>query len=306
LSHLYVLIPVLDREKHYYVGAEEVEKLLRHGAGWLATHPARELIVQRYLLRKRSLTRAALDRLIAEESGVEGEDDAESDDDPAAVAVAETPPAEPVNDAAAGGAAAGDSLNDQRLNAVLAALKASGAKRVLDLGCGEGNLLRKLLADRTFEEIVGMDVAHRQLERAAGRLRLERLPPKQRERIRLLHGSLVYRDARLAGFDAAAVVEVVEHLDPARLSAFEQALFGQARPGAIVLTTPNADYNVRYADLHAGAVRHHDHRFEWSRAEFQAWAAGVAARHGYTLQVLPVGPEDEAVGAPTQMGIFTR
>lgn len=295
LGHLYVLIPVLDREKHYYVGADEVEKLLRHGAGWLAAHPERETIVQRYLLRKRSLTRVALDRLIAEEEG------AESDDELTDTAATTEP-----GDGPAPGESPGDSLNEQRLNAVLAALKASGATRVLDLGCGEGNLLRKLLADHAFTEIVGMDVAHRQLERAAQRLRLERLPEKPRARLRLLQGSLVYRDARLAGFAAAAVVEVIEHLDPSRLAAFEQVLFAHARPGLIALTTPNADYNVRYGDLHVGAVRHHDHRFEWTRAEFRAWAEGVAARHGYGLRLLPVGPEDAEVGAATQLGIFTR
>lgn len=313
LGHLYVLIPVLDAEKHYYVGADEVEKLLRHGGGWLAAHPERELIVRRYLLRKRDLARAALDRLLAEEGDVEAEDEpvpsAEDTESIAEPSSSANPPTScEVRPALAQdqGGSERTPLHEQRLSAVLAALRASGVRRVLDLGCGEGRLLRALLDDRSFTQILGMDVSHRALERAAARLRLERLPERQRERIDLIQGSLLYRDARLKGFDAAAVVEVVEHLDPPRLSAFEQALFAHARPGTVVLTTPNAEYNVRYGELHAGEVRHEDHRFEWTRQQFRDWAEGVAARHGYGVRVLPVGPEDGEVGAPTQMAVFDR
>src|SRR5581483_5161888 len=252
LGHLYVLIPVLDAEKHYYVGADEVEKLLRHGAGWLGAHPERELIVRRYLLRKRDLARIALDRLLAEEGETEPDDEPVADAEAAGVAAGA--PAYAVQPAIAERRDAGECtpLNEQRLNAVLAALRASGARRVLDLGCGEGRLLRALLDDHSFTQILGMDVSHRALQRAAARLRLERLPERQRERIGLIQGSLLYRDARLKGFDAAAVVGVVEHLDPPRLAAFEQVLFAHARPGTVVLTTPNAEYNVRYGELRAG------------------------------------------------------
>ena len=161
------------------------------------------------------------------------------------------------------------SLNDQRLRAVMAALRASGAKRVLDLGCGEGKLIRELLKDRQFEEILGLDVSVRTLEVAARRLKLERLPDAQANRVKLMHGSLMYRDKRLDGFDAASVVEVVEHLDPPRLRAFERVLFEFARPGTVVLTTPNREFNVTWETLPAGKFRHPDHRFEWTRQEFQ-------------------------------------
>jgi 3' terminal RNA ribose 2'-O-methyltransferase Hen1 len=287
LRHLYVLVPVLDDAKHYWVGEDEVEKLLRQGESWLGEHPERELIARRYLRHRTRLTRAALARLVAEE---------EPDPDAAAEA----------HDAQEQQAEERIGLNAQRLGAVAAALRASGALRVVDLGCGEGRLLRMLLEDRQFEEILGMDVAVRSLERARDRLRLDSLPPKQRERIRLIHGSLTYRDARLAGFDAAAVVEVIEHLDPPRLQAFERVLFEFARPATVVLTTPNREYNPTWETLAAGAFRHKDHRFEWTRAEFQSWATAVAERFGYTVRFLPVGPEDPALGAPTQMGVFSR
>jgi 3' terminal RNA ribose 2'-O-methyltransferase Hen1 len=178
------------------------------------------------------------------------------------------------------------SLGEQRIGTVVAVLKGHGARRVLDLGCGEGHLLRALLREKSFDEILGLDVAHRALEIASERLRLERMPEKQRSRIRLLHGSLTYRDRRLAGYDGAAVVEVIEHLDPARLGAFERSLFESARPGIVALTTPNVEYNAKFENLPAGKLRHKDHRFEWTRAEFQGWAIGVAERFGYRVRFL--------------------
>jgi 3' terminal RNA ribose 2'-O-methyltransferase Hen1 len=287
LGHLYVLVPVLDDEKHYWITEDEVEKLLRYGQGWLAAHPERELIAARYLKHQRGLVRDALARLVLE-------DEPDPDD------------AEDAREAEEAALEERLSLNEQRLGAVLGVLKGSGASRVLDLGCGEGKLVRLLFGERQFEEIVGVDVSWRALEIASERLKLDRLAPAQRERIRLLHGSLVYRDARLAGYDAAAVVEVIEHLDPARLAAFERVVFEFARPGTVVITTPNAEYNVKWETLPAGRFRHRDHRFEWTRAQFQAWATNVAERFAYAVRFLPVGAADPAVGAPTQMGVFTR
>lgn len=286
LNHLYVLVPVLDDDKHYFVGSDEVEKLLRHGAGWLDAHPARDLITRRYLRHRRSLVDAALARLTREEDS----------------AVAERAH----RDAGEEALERPLSLHDQRLALVRDILVASGARRVVDLGCGEGKLLRLLLAERQFETIVGMDVAHRSLEVASERLKLDRIPEMQRERITLLHGSLMYRDARLHGFDAAAVIEVIEHLDAARLAAFERVVFEFARPGLLVVTTPNAEYNGQWPSLPAGRFRHPDHRFEWTRAEFADWSRTLAARTGYSVAFHPVGPEHPEVGAPTQMAVFTR
>ena len=285
LSHLYVLVPVLDNDKHYWVGDDEVTKLLRHGEGWLATHPEREAITRRYLKHQRSLVTDALAQLA---------DDSDPHPDETSAAQAQE---EAVVERTL-------SLNEQRLGTVLAVLKASGAQSVLDLGCGEGRLLARLLKERQFTRLTGMDVSHRALEDAAENLHYDRLPPLQKERLKLLHGSLLYRDERLAGFDAAAVVEVVEHLDAPRLAAFERALFEFARPRTVVLTTPNREYNVKWETLPAGKFRHRDHRFEWTRTEFQSWAGEVAQRFGYGVRFLPVGPEDAVVGAPTQMGVF--
>jgi 3' terminal RNA ribose 2'-O-methyltransferase Hen1 len=287
LRHLYVLIPVLDAEKHYWVGKDEVEKLLRKGEGWLAAHPHKEPIVKRYLPRQRQLAREALARLAEE-------DNPDPDAADQARAEEEAKMEEPIR------------LWEQRIGATVAVLRSSGAKRVLDLGCGEGKLLRALLEEKSLREIVGMDVSYRSLEVAKRRLHLERMPDRQKERLKLMQGSLMYRDQRLAGYDAATVVEVIEHLDPPRLAAFERVLFEAARPATVIISTPNAEYNVRFATLPAGQFRHKDHRFEWTREEFQRWSQGICRRCGYTVRFLPVGEEDAQVGAPTQMGVFTR
>ncbi len=287
LTHLYVLIPVLDDDKHYWVSEDEIEKLLLRGEGWLGSHPERDLITHRYLRRQRSLTRLALARL--------ADDD---DPDPDAAEERHGYEEDVVEQRI--------SLHEQRLGSVIATLKASGARRVLDLGCGEGRLLRALLDDHQFTEIVGVDVSHRALEVAGDRLHLDRLPVRQTERIRLLQGSLVYRDERLAGFDAAAVIEVIEHLDPWRLAAFERAVFEFARPRTVIATTPNIEYNALFPDHPAGRLRHRDHRFEWTRAEFRAWAEAQAERFDYAVRFVPVGPDDREVGPPTQMAVWER
>lgn len=286
LTHLYVLIPVLDANKHYWVGQDEVDKLLRHGEGWLAGHPERKTIAQRYLKFQPSLARQAIARLMAEESPCLEE--------AADAACEEEAVEQPL------------SLNEQRMATVLAVLRQCHARRVVDLGCGEARLLRTLLADKQFEEIVGLDVSCRSLENARDRLRFDRLPPMQAARVKLLHGSLMYRDQRISGFDAATVIEVVEHLDPPRLASFERVLFEFARPKTVILTTPNREYNTQWPTLPAGSMRHRDHRFEWTRAEFADWARGIAKRFGYAVRFLPVGPDEPDAGSPTQMGVFTH
>jgi 3' terminal RNA ribose 2'-O-methyltransferase Hen1 len=297
LNQVYVLLPVLDDAKHYWVAPDEVEKLLRAGTGWLAGHPEKALIAKRYLAHRRALTRAALDRLAEAETRL-----AESDDMVVEDSIDEAPTDE---DAQLPEPARRVPLAAQRRAAVRAALIESGATRVLDLGCGPGALVADLVGDRRYTEIVGVDVAAKSLALAERRLHLSRLPERQRGRIKLWQSALTYRDDRLRGYDAAVLMEVVEHIDPPRLPALEDAVFGHAAPGTVVVTTPNVEYNVRYEGL-GDRLRHSDHRFEWTRAEFSAWASMVAERYGYRYRLVGVGEPDPDLGTPTQMAVFER
>lgn len=290
LRHLYVLLPVLDDAKHYWVSSDEVDKLLRAGEGWLPGHPEQKLITSRYLSRRWSLTRQAWERL--ELVRLAEADDSEVEDIDNAVAAEAEQEEKPTPLAAL------------RRDAILTALRARGAARVLDLGCGQGQLVQELLRDPSFTEIVGVDVSVRALTIASRRLKLDRMGERQAARVQLFQGSLAYTDKRLDGYDAAVLSEVIEHLDPPRLPALEYAVFGAARPRTVLVTTPNVEYNVRWESLPAGHVRHGDHRFEWTREEFRAWARKVAERYGYGVEFVPVGPDDPEVGPPTQMAVF--
>ncbi|HTJ69355.1 MAG TPA: 3' terminal RNA ribose 2'-O-methyltransferase Hen1 [Actinospica sp.] len=290
LSQLYVLLPVLDGSKHYWIDPSEVEKLLRAGEAWLPGHPDRELITRRYLGRRPTLVRSALARLAESDEVPESELDNAIEAEPEVVEE-ETPHV---------------SLATHRRDAVIAALKDVGGRRVLDLGCGGGALLRALLHERYFTEIVGVDVSARALQYAARKLHLDRQPAQVAERLTLKQGSLTYTDTSLKGYDAAVLMEVIEHVDPPRLASLEHAVFGAAKPRAVVVTTPNAEYNVRYETLEAGRMRHRDHRFEWTRAEFAAWAEAVAGRRGYAVEYRPVGDVDPELGPATQLAVFTE
>lgn len=277
LRQLYVLLPVLDDAKHYWVDDDEAAKLVRQGEGWLPGHPERQLITRRYLAHQGSLV------ALADDAFGRPADAAPDDDDPA-----DRP------------------LRELRADAVLDALHDVAAHRVVDMGCGTGMLLQRLRADRSFTRIVGVDVDPRSLQRAAARLHVAEASDAERERLVLLHGSAVYRDDRLRGFDAVVLMEVVEHVDPPRLPALEDAVFTFAQPATVVVTTPNRDYNALFPGLAPGALRHDDHRFEWSRAEFCAWVDAASARHGYTAEIRPVGPVDADHGPATQLAVFRR
>ena len=293
LNHLYVLIPVFDRQKHYYVSEAEIEKLLKHGEGWLSAHPARNKIVSRYFHMKRSYAHKAIDRLIENEPV----DDADKDDEGTDKEEAQAPDA--VREKRI-------SLNTRRLNAVKDAVLESGASSVIDLGCGEGKLTAMLLEEKQLKRVGAADVAVRVLEKAKQTLRYDRMPPYKKNKLTLMQASLTYKDPRFSGYDAACVVEVIEHLDPQRVSAFERVLFEFAAPATVVLTTPNREYNALYEGLAEDALRHHDHRFEWTREEFKAWAARICERFGYTVEISGIGDADAECGAPTQMGVFRK
>lgn len=286
LNHLYVLIPVLDSEKHYYVGEEEIDKLVRRGEDWLGDHPQKETIARRYLFNRRSLAAQALERLLGEEGeSIETEDKKEPE--------LEEKLEEKI------------SLNEIRMKTVVASLKDRGARRVIDLGCGEGKLLRHLIDDYAFSEIAGTDVSIRVLDMAKKRLKLSRIPEKKADRLKLFQGSLMYRDSRIAGYDAATCVEVIEHLDEPRLQAFEKVVFKYAKPPVVIITTPNSEYNVLFENMPTGQLRHKDHRFEWTREQFRQWCDKICANYGYKVEHQPIGDEDKEHGAPTQMGVFS-
>ena len=286
LSHLYVLIPVLDDDKHYWVGDEEVEKLLRHGEGWLNTHPDKEKITQRYLKRHWSLAKKALEQLTEEDGQDLEEKDLAQDREEAEIEKT-------------------ISLNQQRLELVAQTLTEHQVKRVIDLGCGEGKLLKYLLKNKSIAKITGVDVSYRALEIAKKRLHLEDLPFHQKDRIELIQGSLIYRDKRFNGYDAATLIEVIEHLDLNRLAALERVVFELAHPRLVIVTTPNIEYNALFKSLPNNKLRHRDHRFEWTRQEFQAWANDVASKFDYQVAFQGIGDEEALVGTPTQMAIFT-
>jgi 3' terminal RNA ribose 2'-O-methyltransferase Hen1 len=286
LVHLYVLIPVLDDSKHYSIGESEIDKLIRRGEGWLEQHPAKELIVRRYLGHRRPLMHTALERLAPET--------VEEDDEPEARDAAETVLETPIR------------LNDERMIAVVTALHAAGARTIADLGCGEGKLLQRLTRERWAGRLIGLDPAARTLQIASRRLKLHQAGGPPEGRVLLLHGSLTYRDHRWAMADAAALVEVIEHLDPDRLPLVERVVFGEAHPATVIVTTPNAEYNTLFPDFPPGAMRHPDHRFEWTRAEFRAWTGSIESTYGYKAAISGIGREDETLGAPTQMAVFTR
>ena len=315
LVHLYVLLPVMDNQKHYWISKDEIEKLMRFGKDWLGNHPERDLISRRYLGHRRNLTAQAHEQFASEQPDEQQEETA-PDENPAESG--ESSGTDSGTDSGAdSGADSGTrqpreevlersiSLAELRVQAILEELHKSGAASVLDLGCGEGNLLRDLIKEPGFTQVTGMDVSLRSLEIAKRRLRVKDMTPAQQARLKLTHGSLLYRDSRLAGADAAVAMEVVEHIDETKLDAFEDAVMGTARPNTLIVTTPNREYNVLFENF-KGPFRHRDHRFEWTREEFQAWAGGAAERHGYEVSFRGVGQQNETHGSPTQMAVFSR
>ena len=316
LSHLYVLTPALDNQKHYWMDRQEAQKLLRFGQDWLARHPDRTLISARYLGHRTTLIAQAVRGLEAQdqEDQEEPEDYENLHESPEDAGAAALNPEE--DDTPAPSAPGPDepteaqlerpmSLGQARITAVLEELRDSGAATVLDLGCGEGALLRHLVQENRFTSITGVEVSPMRLARAGRRINLKNMTPPERQRVSLIHGSLMYRDPRLHGFDAAVAMEVIEHIDPPKVDMFQDAVLAAARPRTLVVTTPNREYNVLF-DSDPPRLRHRDHRFEWTREEFQEWADRAARAHGYRVRLRGIGEEHPQHGHPTQMAVFTR
>ena len=285
LNHIYVLIPVFDKQKHYYIAEDEIQKLLDHGEGWLAAHPFKEKITRRYFTARKSYARKALDILLSDEiAETEPTDESERTE--------EKEPRTP--------------LNTQRLETVKNAVLSCGASSVIDLGCGECRLTSLLLNEQQIKKVTACDVSVAELEKAAQRLHLDRMQTYRKNKLTLMQASLTYRDRRFEGYDCACVVEVIEHIEPMRIPAFERSVFEFAAPKTVILTTPNREYNANYAHMQENALRHGDHRFEWTRAEFRAWTEHICDRFGYTCEISGIGDIDEQYGTPTQMGVFTK
>lgn len=285
LNHIYVLIPVFDKQKHYYIAEDEIQKLLDHGEGWLADHPYKEKITRRYFTARRSYARKALDILLSDElTEIDNTEDTENTEEKEA----RTP------------------LNTQRMETVKNAVLASGASSVIDLGCGECRLTSLLLSEPQIKKVTACDVSVAVLEKAAQRLHLDRMQPYRKNKLTLMQASLTYRDKRFEGYDCACVIEVIEHIEPMRIPAFERAVFEFAAPKTVILTTPNREYNANYEHMQENSLRHGDHRFEWTRAGFREWTEHICERFGYSCEISGIGDMDENLGTPTQMGVFTK
>lgn len=284
LNHLYVLIPVFDKHKHYYMSEDEIDKLLRHGEGWLNDHPKKNTIIRRYFDMKRSYANKAIARLLEEEAETEQQEEMTESIEPTKKHIP---------------------LNTQRMEAVRDAVLESGAVSILDIGCGEGKLTSILLRETQIKRITAADVSVSVLEKAKQKLNYDRMNPFMKDKLTLIQASLMYKDKRFEGFDAACVVEVIEHMDEARIPLFEKVLFATARPKTVILTTPNKEYNNNYTTLENGTLRHKDHRFEWTREQFKKWCEHICRDFGYTVKYMNIGESDEKLGTPTQGAVFT-
>ncbi len=287
LNHLYILFPVLDSQKHYWINELEIEKLIARGGEWLKKHPLKEEITTRYLINLKGLVRSALAILM------------EKDEETMIEAERENSQKEQIIEKEL-------SLDEIRMSMVIEKLKEHEVSRLIDMGCGEGKLLKSLLSDKSFKKMLGVDVSARALNIAKAKLKWHDLPDRVKSRIDLIAGSVIYRDRRFNGFDAMTLIEVIEHIDLNRLIHLERSVFEFASPGAVIITTPNREYNKNFENLREGQMRHNDHRFEWTREEFENWAKEIAKKYSYQVNFFSVGPAHKAYGSPTQMGVFKK
>lgn len=278
LRHIYILVPSLDIDKHYFVSENEIDKLERYGEPWIQSHPFKEEIISRYMIKMKSLYNQAVKRLLEDSDEKEEEKDIEK-----------------LNTKL--------KLNKLRMNAVVEAILNTNTSKIIDLGCGEGKLIGKIINNNHINKITGVDISYSQLERAKKRLRLDELAPNRRDKVKLIQGSLTYIDERFQGYDLATLIEVIEHIDYDRLWMLEKNIFENARPKFVIVTTPNKEYNEYYG-MKESNLRHPDHRFEWSRNEFESWCLRITKEYRYDVTFKEIGETIDQIGAPTQMGVF--
>ncbi|TDQ36236.1 3' terminal RNA ribose 2'-O-methyltransferase Hen1 [Aureibacillus halotolerans] len=265
LRQLFVLLPVLDDYKHYYIDEKEMEKLERYGEGWLDEHPEKALIYRRALRFKELYAPLQNDEETQEK----------------------TPKR---------------SLNHQRYEAIASTIATfPNRARVIDLGAGEGKLLERLRLIPGIEELLAVEPSQAMLLRA---MKAIEVSTEDGIKPTLLQGSLFYYDHRLLDSDVIVLCEVIEHIDEERLPACMAMILDEYRPGALIITTPNKEYNQLY-DM-PEERRHHDHRFEWTRDQFTDWCYKINEGQSYDLTFSGIGDDNEIYGQPTQMCVFTR
>lgn len=275
LRQLFILLPVLDNQKHYWVDEAEQEKIIKMGEGWLQAHPMFSKIVSRYLKNLQSLAvevkkHFALDENLTTKARNKEEQLEQK-----------------------------IHLNTLRMDYVAELLKDHQVRTVGDLGCGEGKLIERLLQNSDITEIRAFEVSIDELEKAQQRI----AELKQLERVKFFNSSVLYLDHRTKDLDAVVLVEVIEHLEEVRLPVLAANVFKYMEPSMVVITTPNFEFNQRFETK---GFRHPDHRFEWTREEFKSWCEVQAQKYGYTFKIDFIGEVDSALGGPTQVGVFIK
>ncbi|WP_141431100.1 3' terminal RNA ribose 2'-O-methyltransferase Hen1 [Bacillus sp. 03113] len=272
LRHLFILIPVIDNYKHYFIDEHEIEKLVRYGEGWLDSHPLREYIIKQSL---------RFSELINQFPSLAKKDDEEEHSSAPKVR-----------------------LNELRYQAVVEKIKSlSQRASIVDFGSGEGKLSVRLSNIPDVKEVLAVEPSETAQLRAIQRFEKASYNQTHVSPTPIL-GSLFYYDERLLNKDVMILCEVIEHIDEYRLPNIMKTIFREYQPKTLIVTTPNREYNEVYAMDEI--VRHSDHRFEWTRQEFKSkcetWIKNVL----YSMEFEGIGLEHEEYGHPTQMCTFVR
>ncbi|MDN4617361.1 3' terminal RNA ribose 2'-O-methyltransferase Hen1 [Paenibacillus sp. PsM32] len=305
LRQVYILIPVLDNYKHYYINEDEIERLRRYGEGWLSTHPQHDLMIKRSLrfaplikeYEQQVANDASMDTLLTEISTHSVEDataQAESAEPLEIIDGLETTIEPPVV-----------RLNELRYRAIVEQVSLlPQRKQVIDFGAGEGKLSVRLGQIEGVEQVWAVEPSMQSQLRAIDRF--AKLEGRTDDVIPVITtGSLFYRDERWIDQDVIILCEVIEHINEVRLPQVIHTLFTDYRPQTLIITTPNREYNEVY-DMDTEEIRHADHRFEWTRAEFEQYCTQWIQNRPYTFTISGIGEKHEQYGQPTQMVVFHR